>query len=85
MFCVIKFYNCVTSSSRLFRHPAFLMSMPYFLINASATIVPPLVETGLLKLFVTTSTDMPGSIRMPLQFFKCFVVILNKAIFLSLF
>ncbi len=44
------------------------------------TVWPPLVLTGLLMLTVTTSTDIPGSIMMPLVFFLFFVVILNLAI-----
>lgn len=49
--------------------------------KASITAWPPLVVTGLLKVLVTTSTDMPGSMRMPLAFFSRLVVILNLGIF----
>ena len=41
---------------------------------------PQLMVTGLLMLCVTTSTDMPGSIRMPFTFLTCLVVIINLAI-----
>ncbi|MBD5176384.1 MAG: hypothetical protein HDT05_03060 [Bacteroidales bacterium] len=70
-----------TSRATILSAPALLISIPYIRINASTTVWPPLVVTGLLKEFVTTCTDIPGSIRTPLEFFDTFVVILKSAIF----
>lgn len=44
---------------------------------------PPLVWIGSLKLLLTTWTDIPGSIRIPLQLERCLVVILKSGIFLN--
>ena len=41
---------------------------------------PPLVFTGFENEFVTTSTDIPGSMRMPFEFLAHLVVILNRGI-----
>ncbi len=43
---------------------------------------PPLTKSGLAKLVVTTSTDMPGSMRMPLNCVRDLVVIKNLGIVL---
>lgn len=42
---------------------------------------PLLVWIGSLKLLLTTWTDIPGSIRIPLQLERCLVVILNSGIY----
>ena len=54
-------------------------------MKASATDWPPLVSRGLLKDDCTTSTDMPGSMRMPLMRERCLVVILNLGILCFVF
>ena len=46
---------------------------------------PPLTRSGLAKLGVTTSTDMPGSMRMPLNCVRDLVVIKNLGICLLVF
>ncbi len=50
--------------------------------KASITGWPPLTRSGLAKLVVTTSTDMPGSMRMPLNCVRDLVVIKNLGIML---
>lgn len=52
-------------------------------MKASTTVWPPFVITGLLIVWVITSTRIPGSMRMPLEFFTCLVVIMNRAIILT--
>ena len=51
-------------------------------MKASTTGCPLLVVTGLLMLFVTTSTLMPRSKRMPLVFLLFFTVILYNIMIL---
>ena len=49
-------------------------------MKASTTGCPPLVVTGLENELVITSTDIPGSMRIPLQLNLLFVVILKRGI-----
>ena len=49
-------------------------------MKASATSWPPLVVKGLLIELLTTSTVIPGSMRIPPVSFICFTVTLNSGI-----
>ena len=73
---------CLTSRYTGVHTPALRISIPYIRKKASTTGWPPLTRSGLAKLVVTTSTDMPGSMRMPLNCVRDLVVIKNLGIML---
>ena len=73
---------CLTSRYTGVHTPALRISIPYIRKKASTTGWPPLTRSGLAKLVVTTSTDMPGSMRMPLNCVRDLVVIMNLGIVL---
>ena len=59
---------------------AFRMSIPNLRRKASLTSWPPLVLSGLVVNFETTSTDIPFSKRIPLAVAERLMVALNNDI-----